>query len=210
MILKKNLKKILKKIMTRLYTISDKELIANAEIILECFKEDLTSFTTINVSMDLDFVDKLEKSIQKLNNNISNVQQINDEQILELNSLFNLISEIKNVAKYIFSDNPSKLSRYINMNKNISLPDKPKKLEYFHATEEFKWEPSENSALYQLQFAFESTETETNWEEAVMTPVSNIHFVPEKAGDYKFRVIGFNGAGFGEPSDIVEMYFGKY
>lgn len=196
--------------MTRIYTISDKELIASAEIILEYLKEDLTFFTSLHDAMDVVFVDKLEKSIQKLNNTTSIIQPINDEQILELNSLYNLISEIKNVAKYIFSDNPTKLSRYINMNKNLSLPEKPKKLEYFHATEEFKWEPSENSTLYQLQFAYESTETETNWEEAVMTPVSNIHFVPEKAGDYKFRVIGFNGAGFGEPSDIVEMYFGRY
>lgn len=196
--------------MERNYQISDKQLISNAKIYLENLKIDLDVFTTLHNKLDVAYIDKLEKFIDDLDNLTTVFQPMNDAHINELNELNNLIIEIRNVAKFIFADNPQKLNNYIKMPKIKELPVAPKGLEYFHATEEFSWEPVEGATLYQLQYTTSPINSESEWEEIVMTPVSNMLFTPEEAGDYAFRVRGFNESGFGEPSEVLEMYFGKY
>lgn len=96
------------------------------------------------------------------------------------------------------------------MSKTIEKPSKISGLEYSHSTETFTWKPNTSSNLYQLQFSNGPINDDMNWEEAFMGPVTSLHFIPETPGDYCFRVLGFNDSGFGEPSEVLELYFGRY
>lgn len=189
-----------------------------AQSILVFLEKDLSEFNKYKQNINQDYIQKSYELIEKINTLRSSKNSSNDSskdydilaEIELFSDLNNIITEIKEIAKFVFSDSPEKLSNYIIMNKSIEKPTKIIGLEYSHSTENFTWKPNSSSNLYQLQFSKGTINDELNWEEAFMGPVTNLHFVPEESGDYCFRVLGFNDSGLGEPSDVLELYFGRY
>lgn len=188
---------------------SNDENIQSAKKILIFLEQDLSNFSKYKENINQEYIQNTYKLLEKIDAFYSSKDYDILVEIELFSDLGNIVTEIKEMAKFVFIDNQDKLSNYIIMNKTIEKPTKISGLEYSHSTEHFTWKPNSSSNLYQVQFSLGTINEEMNWEEAFMGPVTSLHFVPETPGDYCFRVLGFNDSGLGVPSDVLELYFGR-
>jgi hypothetical protein len=88
----------------------------------------------------------------------------------------------------------------------MAKPSVVKEINFNHATGEFSWDASQDSVLYQLEYTASPYNENSQWDEALMTPVCVATFNPGE-GEWAFRVKGFNDSGFGDASEVCEIYF---